>query len=195
MIDGAKVKELRDKRDWTQKELAKEAGLKSYQLIGQIERGENLTSKLIYKIAGALRVPPSSLDEEISDIEPISVPIVGYVGAGAEAHFYADGDNPDEYVDAPPGTDQTCVAVEIRGNSLGSMFDKWLVFYNERHDPPRPELLYQMCVVGLADGRVLVKELRNGSIPGHFHLLSQTEGMIENVVIEWAAKVRAIVQR
>jgi transcriptional regulator with XRE-family HTH domain len=123
------------------------------------------------------------------------VRIVGYVGAGAEMHFYSDGDNPDEDAEAPPGATDSTVAVEIRGTSLGAMFDRALVFYDEKRDPPTSDMLRKLCVVQLSDGRVLVKQLLNGSIVGHFHLLSQTEGMIENITVEWAAVVKAIIPR
>src|SRR5919108_5510200 len=46
------------------------------------------------------------------------VPVVGYVGAGAEAHFYAVAQGGLDLVDQPAGASDTTVAVEIRGDSL-----------------------------------------------------------------------------
>ena len=51
---------------------------------------------------------------------PPSAPLVGYVGAGAVAHFYADGQGPFDDVDAPLDSKPTTVAVQIRGHSLAS---------------------------------------------------------------------------
>lgn len=54
-------------------------------------------------------------------IQPqFTVPLVGYVGAGSEAHLYAvnDGSFLDE-VPAPHGSTSETVAIEIRGDSLG----------------------------------------------------------------------------
>ena len=50
------------------------------------------------------------------------VPLVGYVGAGAIAHFYADAQGPFDEVDAPDASgSHSTVAVQIRGHSLGAL--------------------------------------------------------------------------
>ena len=41
------------------------------------------------------------------------------------------------------------VAVQIRGHSLGALFDNWLVFYDDVRDPPDESLVGRMCVCGL----------------------------------------------
>lgn len=120
------------------------------------------------------------------------VPLVGYVGAGAAAAFFADGQGPFDEIDAPPGANENTVAVEIRGESLGALFDQWLVFYDDVHDPPHPGMLKQLCVCGLADGRILIKKLVKGQLPGHFNLLSNTEPPIYDVIVEWAAIVTSM---
>ena len=66
---------------------------------------------------------------------PPSAPLVGYVGAGAVAHFYADGQGPFDDVDAPLDSKPTTVAVQVRGHSLGVLFDNWLVFYDDIRNP------------------------------------------------------------
>ncbi len=127
--------------------------------------------------------------------EPRLVPLVGYVGAGAQTHAFADGQGPFEYVHAPDGSTDTTVAVEIRGQSLGPFFDKWLIFYDDVHMKPRPNMIDRVCVVGLADGRVLVKQLTRGERPNRYTLLSQFEPPIYDAAVEWAALVRAMVPR
>lgn len=115
------------------------------------------------------------------------VPLVGYVSAGAEAHFMPAGELGE--VDAPAGATETTVAVEIRGESLGPLFDRWIVYYNDVRRPVTPDLVGQLCVVGLEDGRVLVKKIRRSRVRGLFHLISNTEQPILDVAIEWAAVV------
>jgi len=56
----------------------------------------------------------------------------------------------------------------MRGESLGALFDRWLVYYDDIRDPPTTDLLHALCVVGLADGRILVKQLKPGQIDKHF---------------------------
>lgn len=122
------------------------------------------------------------------------VPLVGYVGAGALTHFFAQ-DAPLDEVPAPAGSTESTVAVEIRGESLGSFFDRWLVFYDDVRRPVTSDLLNRLCVVGLTDGRILIKKVQRSKARGLFHLLSQTEPPILDVEVEWAAKVKNMVPR
>lgn len=136
------------------------------------------------------RRPLSSADPGVAR----SVPLVGYVGAGATTHFFAN-DIPLDEVPAPVGATESTVAVEIRGDSLGSFFDRWLVFYDDVHRPVTAELINRLCVVGLADGRILIKKIQRSKARGLFHLLSQTEDPLLDVEIEWAARVKNMVPR
>lgn len=123
------------------------------------------------------------------------VPIKGYVGAGAEAHFYAVAQGDLDEVEAPDGCNPDTVAVEIRGESLGSLFDRWLVFYDDVRRPVTPDLIGRLCVVGLADERVLVKKIRRGH-GGLYDLHSNSgEEPIRGVAIEWAARVKVMMPR
>ena len=118
------------------------------------------------------------------------VPRGGYVGAGAIAHFYADGQGPFDDVAAPDAASPNTVAVQIRGHSLGALFDNWLVFYDDVREGPLDSMVGRMCVCGLADGRVLVKALKRGGVAGLWTLLSNTEPPIYDVALDWAALVR-----
>jgi hypothetical protein len=142
----------------------------------------------IEKIAAYLEVPT-----------PVSirrlVPLVGYVGAGAEAHLFGDGQGPFDMVDAPDNSTEKTVAVEIRGESLGSFFDRWLVFYDDVRDPVTADLVGKLCVCGLPDGRVVIKKLARSREKGLFILHSQFEPPIYDVAVLWAAKVKNMVPR
>lgn len=129
----------------------------------------------------------AQLDDE--DESPNTVRLVGYVGAGAEAHFYDNGQGEFGPVKAPSDATKDTVAVEVRGDSLGPLFDRWLVYYDDRRSPVTPDMLGVLCVVWLNDERVLVKRIRQSRTPGLFHLESNTEQTIYDVAIAWAAKV------
>lgn len=130
---------------------------------------------------------------EKGSVGPPMAPLVGFVGAGAEAHFLPAGDL--DEVPAPEGSTKDTVAVEIRGDSLGSFFDRWLVFYDDVRRPVTPDLINRLCVVGLEDGRVLIKKLQRSKARGLFHLVSQTESPILDVAVEWAARVKHMTPR
>jgi hypothetical protein len=127
----------------------------------------------------------------LGDDQPTpKVRVVGYVGAGAEAHIYDIAQGDLDEVEPPISSNEATVAVEIRGNSLGSFFNRWLVFYDNVHRPVTPDLVGELCVVGLEDGRILIKLLqRSKTDEGLYNLLSQTEPPIRDVAVEWAAKV------
>jgi len=62
---GLRIKELRQKRGWSQEKLAEEAGLhRTY--IGQVERGEkSIGVGNLVRIAHALKVKPAELLETV----------------------------------------------------------------------------------------------------------------------------------
>jgi hypothetical protein len=124
-----------------------------------------------------------------------TVPLVGFVGAGAEAHYYDRQQDELDRVPAPDGMSPETVAVEIRGESLGALFDRWLVYYDQVERPVTPELIGKLCVVGLADGRVLIKKIQRSKARGLFHLISNTEAPLTDVAIEWAARVTSMQPR
>lgn len=114
--------------------------------------------------------------------------VVGYVGAGDAAHYYAVNQGDMDEEPAPDGATKDTVAVEIKGNSLGPFFDKALAFYDNVQRPVTADLVGRLCIVGLEDGRILIKKLRRGK--GElFTLISQTEEPIRDVALEWAARV------
>lgn len=124
-----------------------------------------------------------------------TVPLVGYVGAGAETHFFAQDSGHLDDAPAVEGMSEATVAVEIRGESLGTFFDRWLVYYDDVRRPVTGDLINHLCVVGLTDGRILIKKIQRSKTRGLFHLLSQAEPPIFDVEIEWAARVKTMVPR
>jgi hypothetical protein len=53
----------------------------------------------------------------------------------------------------------------------------------------------KMCVAKLGDGRTMVKQVKCGLKSDRFNLLSPNAAMIEDVALEWAAPVKAMLQR
>jgi hypothetical protein len=133
-------------------------------------------------VAASLDHPPSH-----------TVKVRGYVGGadGSEAHFYALADEDFEAVEAPPGSTDQTVAVEIKGKSWGALMEGWLVFYDDIRSPVTDDLIGHPCVIGLSDDRIVLKKIvRNRR--GGFDLVSNApqSPLIENAEIEWAAKVK-----
>ena len=133
---------------------------------------------------------------EVEEHDPDRVVrVAGYVGAGAEAHYYAVAQGDLDEVAPPHSVTERTVAVEVRGDSLGALFDRGLVFYDDVRSPVTPDLVGKLCVVGLPDDRVLVKKIRRGK-NGLYDLVSNSDAdTLRGVAIDWAAAVRMIVPR
>ncbi|MGV3580022.1 hypothetical protein [Brevundimonas sp.] len=121
-----------------------------------------------------------------------SVPIVGYVSAGAALVRYGDGQGPFDYVPAPRISTPTTVGAAVEGVSLGPAFDHAVIFYDDVRSPVTEDLHGRLCIVGLDDERVLVKILRPAQ-DGLYHLISNSvEEPLLNQRVMWAAKVTEI---
>jgi transcriptional regulator with XRE-family HTH domain len=124
------------------------------------------------------------------------IPVVGYVGAGASV-YPVDDVNQDEgfeTIERPPFITGEAIAVEVRGDSLYPVAEEgWKLIYTGQPEVMEEEVLNKLCVVALADGRVMVKRIVRGTKPQRYHLLSTNAPMIEDVEVLWAAKVRAII--
>jgi transcriptional regulator with XRE-family HTH domain len=134
--------------------------------------------------------PPRFLTGGRAPSQSASVPLVGFVGAGAQAHFYADGRGPFDEVAAPDAGGPRTVAVQVQGHGLGALFDNWLIFYDDIRRPPGDELIGRMCVCGLSDGRILIKGIKRSVLRNLWTLVSNLEPPIYDVALDWAAQVR-----
>jgi phage repressor protein C with HTH and peptisase S24 domain len=121
-----------------------------------------------------------------------TVPVVGYVGAGAEIYSMDDhhkGGGLDE-VPAPPGSSGNEVALVVRGDSMYPAYhDGDTIYYNE-HADTEDKLLGRECVVRMVDGRTMIKTVTRGSRIGSYTLLSHNAQPITDVALEWAARVQ-----
>ena len=183
--------------DWIVEGLKKPGKSKS-GLAAALGRAPSMVTDLLKPGGRRLKADEIPIVAAYLEVQPpapgkiATVPLVGYVGAGAEALLFADGQGPFGDVDAPEDATDKTVAVEIRGESMGALFDKWLVYYDDVRDPPGGNQIGKICVCGLADGRILVKKLIHGQLPGHFTLLSNVEAPIYDVVVDWAAAVKTM---
>lgn len=193
---ASRLTTAREAKGLSQSDLARLIGIKP-QAIQAIEAGRVEKPRNIVAIAKALDVEAGFLltGDDATSIDLNEVPLVGYVGAGATAHFYASADEGLGTAPAPEGATANTVAVEIRGESLGALFEHWLVYYDEVRSPVTHDMIGRLCVVGLIDERVLVKKIQRSKTPGLYHLLSNTEAPIFDAEVVWAARVKSMMPR
>ncbi len=170
----------------TQVGLAAALGIAQPQITRLLQGIRRLKTDEIPKIAEYLESPPPTTR---------LAPIVGRVGANAECVIsYGEGDPPNDFAPLPPGGNGNAVAVEVYGDSMGLYApDGSLVYFEDKQDAPTEDMLGEMVVAGLADGRVLLKRMRRGSQPGLYDLESVSGSTISDADVVWAAHVTAII--
>jgi hypothetical protein len=67
------------------------------------------------------------------------------------------------------------------------------VYFDEVRSAVTPDLLGHLCVVGLEDGRVLIRTVEAGITPGRFDLRSDFGLTIRDIAVVWATKVTALI--
>lgn len=186
-----RLRELRLRRGLSLERMAALAG-SNKSSVSRFETGESrLTIDDARRFAQVLDVDP----EELLPGRMRLVPVVGRVGAGERICPIDDHPKGEGLykVECPRGLDpKTTVAVEITGESQLPIGDKWLAFYSRVHEYDAADVLGKLCVVCLTDGTMLLKTVRRGPTHGRFNLLSTNAPLIEDVELEWATPVRAI---
>lgn len=120
------------------------------------------------------------------------VPVVGIVSAGPHAEISFEPGLLG-FVAPPPRYGKNTVAVEVRGTSIrGYGEDGWFVYYDDKRPTIESHMIGQLCVVGLEDGRTMVKIPYQGRKPGHFDLESTHAETLRDVRVIWAARVTAL---
>jgi hypothetical protein len=155
---------------------------------------EGVSTATLEALAPVLKTTAGYLiDGSGDEAAPEPVAVTGYVAAGSVAILFPEGPEPFDQVEAPRERTPDTVALEIRGAALGPAFDDGLVFYDAVRSPVTPDLHGRLCVLGLPDGRVLVRILRP-AVEGRYHLLSNVaeEPPLRDQVVEWAARVKEV---
>ena len=127
-----------------------------------------------------------------TDADGARIPLVGYVGAGAQVHAFSAQEL--GTIEAPPGAELDDCAFEIRGASMGPFRDGGIILAKPVADIT--EVLYRLAVVDLEDGTRWFKQVMPSSVPGRFTLSSLTVGVdpMPDVRIVSAAKFRVYIE-
>lgn len=201
-----RIKELRQSKGMTQGGLALATGFKQSEISMWESGSRNITLSKLAKIAEALGVDAVDLVADTDKGGEI-IPVVGYVGAGAEVFpiddhakgFGMGESDPSEWGHFPQNMKrEKSVALEVRGDSMMPLIqDGDLIFYDERLPGVPLEFINTRCVVWLLDGKCLVKWVRAGSRAGHYTLdsINPADDSIKDALVQWSAKVKMILPR
>lgn len=195
---STKIRLLRKKLGLTQPEFADKLEVSQ----GTVSRWETGAAPSHQSLVRMAELDGVSLDEFLlgavgrAGEQGPEIPVVGYVGAGASVYPIDDEHEANGFgtIERPPFITGEAIAVEVRGDSLVPVAeDGWKLIYTGEPSVMEDEVLNKLCVVALADGRVLVKRVVRGSKPQRYHLLSTNAPMIEDAEVLWASRVRAII--
>ncbi len=185
-----RIREWRVLREMSHEKLAEAVGTSRGQIY-QLETGQRrLTEEWMNRLAKPLRCEPSDL---MSTSAPRMVQLVGYVGAGAQIFPYDDNMRGGgiEEVDCPPSVEPSeTVALRVVGESMMPfMPNGTIVYYTMRHEGGCDDYLNKLCVVQISEGATLLKILKKGYSKGLYNLMSYNADMIEDVKLEWCARI------
>ena len=186
-----KIREIRKRKSLTLEQVAELSGL-SPSYLSRLEIGDrNISGKIAAKLASALNVEIHELFKGHAK----TIPVVGYVGAGAQVwpvddHVQGAGL---EEIEVPWPLGEHAVAVIVRGDSMRpAMREGDILIYDNRLEGDLTPLIGSECILALADGRMFVKELAPGSAPGRYTLLSHNAPPMLDQSPQWAAKINLI---
>lgn len=150
--------------DYTYQKLAKSAGVKVSQLLGE-EKYISLVPLIGYVERGA---------------------IVNIMKNYANGEYI-------EMVDAPPEVAGDIVALQIKGNGMMPIYnDGDKVFYSQEKSLSDEDCLGRQCVVKVQDGDIHLCSVMRGSRFGLYTLYPYNASIMPDVSIEWAAPVQWI---
>jgi len=176
--------------------LSKDA-IRNLQRTVRSGRTAGASTQTIDALARPLGVTPAYLLTGESGSRSI-VPIVGFLGAGAEIL--------PEFEQAPPegfgevqlafAVPEEIIGLEIKGDSMLPRYrdgDVLLVWREQRRDTR--SFVGEEAAVRIRDGRRFVKNILRGPEPGTFTLESWNARPIEGVFIDWIGEIYLMVPR
>jgi phage repressor protein C with HTH and peptisase S24 domain len=182
-------------KGFSRRSLSTAAGLSQSAVRDVLDRTENPGISTLHKIAEALELPIDALSGN-----PLTVPVLGKVGAGGAVLFSIDpdleSDEDLEMVPRPPLASGRLMALVVSGESMLPKYEDGDVLYVRRdHEGVLPSYVGQYCAVRTVEGGTFIKLLAPGTIAGRYTLRSLNAADMENVELVWASPVQFIMPR
>ena len=176
--------------------VAKDAGLDDSTIRRMIERDASPRLDNAIKICDALGTSLEEYFGAVSNEARLKILVVGKVGAGAKVPLISEEESGGLYsvtCPAPLVPVKELAAVEIEGNSMLPNYQSGdLLFYKRETIGVPTEAIGVKCISEDENGDVWFKQVKIGSEPKKFHLISlnpEAESM-HDIELKWAAPVK-----
>ena len=123
------------------------------------------------------------------------IPVMGYIGAGAEVEPEAEQVPPDglDQVEIPFPLPDDMVAFKVDGISMLPVYRPGTILVVYRHQKKPIESFFGIeAAVRTGNGRRYIKTITRGTHPNTVNLMSFNADMIENVRLEWIGEIFAV---
>lgn len=177
-MDLEEIKAALAKPNKSNSGLAKVLGIPNSGVTALLKGGRRIRADEVAKIEAYLGIGESA-----------PIPIRGFVGGGGEVEFYELDE--DRLRKAPPikGSTPKTIALIVNGPALGPLLERAAIYYEDTRSTPTQEMMGKLCVVGLSDGRVLIRKLQESRLKKRFHLILPNVDPIMDSPVEWASLI------
>lgn len=121
--------------------------------------------------------------------EPVEIRVVGNIQGGLTVSLFSPADIAEIAPMVDGATNKTVALVVKDGANYPLLRENWLVYYSDSETPPTDAIVGELCVVKLADGRILIRDLLRGSQPGTWTLTALNSPHLVDQDVVWAQTV------
>lgn len=161
-----------------------------------LKRDKEPTIENFMALAKVVGKPVSYLIGE-TELTTTTVPVMGFVGAGAEVSPEFEQVPPEglDQIEVPFPLPDEMIALQIRGDSMLPAYrDGMAVIVYRNQRKPLQSFYGEDAAVRTSDGRRFLKTIMRGQ-NGLVNLLSWNAAPIENVQLEWVGEIFATLPR
>ncbi|RWI60270.1 MAG: helix-turn-helix domain-containing protein [Mesorhizobium sp.] len=189
----ARFRERMEAQGHTMKSLSLAAGLNESFVRDMLQRKRRPSVEKFSKLVAILGTTVADImGEDASSDGARFVPLMGYVGAGAEVEpdFEQVPDEGLEQIPVPFTLPGDMIAFEVRGNSMLPQFRDGTVLIVYREQRRSLESFFgEEAAVRTSDGRRFIKTILRGAKSGLVNLMSWNADPIENVHLAWVGEI------
>jgi transcriptional regulator with XRE-family HTH domain len=187
---------LMEERGYTMKSLSLAAGLNESFVRDMLNRQRQPGVDRLTRLLAVMGVTFTEFmgGEEKGD-GTRSVPLMGYVGAGAEVEpdFEQVPNEGLEQIPVPFDLPSEMIAFQVRGDSMMPQFRDGAVLIVYREQRRSLESFYgEEAAVRTSDGRRYIKTIIRGNKAGFVNLISWNAQPIENVHLAWVGEIFSV---